>query len=139
MGLTEYLKNPTKCPFCQSDNIEGEEIETGGGEASQQMGCNDCGEEWVDGYRLVTVTQESEIEILTPRIIVVVEGGVVRKIISDTTVEIVICDQDVNGLDEEQIATTPEGEEAFYSVMAPEIDSELVDRHYTAGNPPIND
>lgn len=62
-NISNYFKDPTRCPFCNSKNIEGEEVETGGGEASQQMGCNDCGEEWVDGYRLVSITHESFVEM----------------------------------------------------------------------------
>jgi hypothetical protein len=42
-----------RCPHCGSDEIEGHEIETGGGSATQEMSCSVCDATWNDLYRLV--------------------------------------------------------------------------------------
>ena len=43
------------CPFCGSHDIEGQFVETNEGRATQPMKCNQCGEDWMDYYRLVYV------------------------------------------------------------------------------------
>lgn len=40
------------CPFCGSTMIEGNDFETGAGEAEQEMCCLDCHGEWIDRYTL---------------------------------------------------------------------------------------
>jgi hypothetical protein len=44
------------CPFCGSDEVEGDSINTGGGEATQEMACNDCNATWLDHYTLTGIT-----------------------------------------------------------------------------------
>lgn len=42
----------TRCPFCGSHNIEGQEVNIDAGTAWQDVHCNDCPEEWQDTYTL---------------------------------------------------------------------------------------
>lgn len=44
------------CPKCGSDEIEGNEVTTGNGMATQEMGCLVCGATWTDTYRLTGYT-----------------------------------------------------------------------------------
>lgn len=41
-----------RCPYCQSDQIEGREVNFDLGTAYQEAGCNACGAEWEDAYDL---------------------------------------------------------------------------------------
>jgi len=42
-----------ECPHCGSDEITGAYyVETGGGEATQNMYCITCGKTWLDYYKL---------------------------------------------------------------------------------------
>ena len=45
-----------RCPFCGSENIESGiiEFET---DISAPVGCNECGKEWIDYYRLADVQE----------------------------------------------------------------------------------
>jgi hypothetical protein len=43
------------CPFCGHDDVEGEDVTTGGGEASQEMSCPACNAAWVDTYTLTDI------------------------------------------------------------------------------------
>ncbi|HUT15492.1 MAG TPA: hypothetical protein VMY98_04530 [Anaerolineae bacterium] len=43
------------CPVCQSDDIEGRDIEVDAGGASQAITCGLCGSTWVDCYSLVRI------------------------------------------------------------------------------------
>jgi len=43
------------CPFCGDSRIEGGFVETGEGRATQPMKCTECGEDWIDYYRLVDI------------------------------------------------------------------------------------
>jgi hypothetical protein len=36
--------------------VEGYSINTGGGEATQEMACNDCNATWLDHYTLTGIT-----------------------------------------------------------------------------------
>lgn len=40
------------CPNCGCTEITGQFVETGGGAAQQEMGCENCGAEWIDVYKL---------------------------------------------------------------------------------------
>lgn len=56
MALTEeeyVAKAGNECPFCGSGEIEGQSVEVDAGSASQKVGCNSCGREWLDVYTLV--------------------------------------------------------------------------------------
>lgn len=43
------------CPFCGSEDMGGDSVSTGGGEASQEMSCPECGAQWNDCYDLVGI------------------------------------------------------------------------------------
>lgn len=54
MTDTEYLQaGGNKCPFCESDQVEGSEINIDTKSAWQEVRCNDCGGDWNDLYQLV--------------------------------------------------------------------------------------
>jgi hypothetical protein len=54
MTQQEYLSyKGVRCPFCESINLDAGDVETDAGGASQPVTCKDCGEEWVDQYKLV--------------------------------------------------------------------------------------
>ena len=62
MKLTEeqkkaYLKDSSKCPFCQSEQIEGGPVEIDGDTAWQKVSCLDCDKQWADIYRLADVEE----------------------------------------------------------------------------------
>ncbi len=56
--IKAYVENKreTFCPSCGSKEIEGSSVTTGGGGASQEMGCNSCELEWMDHYTIETIT-----------------------------------------------------------------------------------
>lgn len=54
LRVLEYVDNKgTACPHCKSDMFVGGPIETGGGEANQEMSCLECDASWTDRYQLV--------------------------------------------------------------------------------------
>jgi hypothetical protein len=56
-----FESNGTQCPFCDSDQIAGDEIDIDGGVAGQDVRCNECGRSWRDNYRLSSIsTYEGE-------------------------------------------------------------------------------
>lgn len=48
----------TQCPKCESGQIEGESVTTGGGDATQEMNCLACGYNWTDYYKLVNIVDD---------------------------------------------------------------------------------
>ena len=49
----EYLLDGgLKCPYCDSEAIEGTEVHIEAGYAYQDMMCDECGRGWTDTYRL---------------------------------------------------------------------------------------
>lgn len=53
LSVEEYVaKGGSLCPFCGSDNIEGYSVEIDGNTAWQDIGCNECDNEWRDVYKL---------------------------------------------------------------------------------------
>lgn len=55
MSLTneEYVaEGGGECPDCGSGDIVGGFIDIEAGTATQRVNCNDCGQEWVDSYKL---------------------------------------------------------------------------------------
>ncbi len=51
-GKTDYIRDPSKCPFCGHWQIEGEEVEIEEGKALQVMSCAACEKSWRDIYTL---------------------------------------------------------------------------------------
>jgi len=54
-----YLNDSTKCPFCQSNQIEGSSVEISNNRAYQTVSCNDCDKRWSDIYTLSDVEELS--------------------------------------------------------------------------------
>jgi len=55
----EYIKNGgLRCPFCNSENIEGLSAEFDAGYVSQDIICNICHSDWTDIYSLTDVTTD---------------------------------------------------------------------------------
>jgi transposase-like protein len=50
-----HLKNPSRCPFCHSPDIEGQSVEVDGSHANQRVSCVSCGRHWYDNYTLTSV------------------------------------------------------------------------------------
>jgi hypothetical protein len=50
----EYFRNGC-CPYCGSENLEGEGVNIDGDTAEQEVGCNDCNRSWYDKYSLIGV------------------------------------------------------------------------------------
>lgn len=49
----EYIAHGgTRCPFCGSLDIEGQEVNIDAGQAWQDVLCNRCHKEWQDTYTL---------------------------------------------------------------------------------------
>ena len=49
----QYIDNGgTKCPYCNSHDIEGREVNIDAGSAWQDVICHQCGQEWQDTYTL---------------------------------------------------------------------------------------
>ena len=44
-----------RCPYCGSEDIQGEAVEINEGEAAQEVNCNHCDGQWFDIYALVRV------------------------------------------------------------------------------------
>jgi len=49
----EYVKSSNHCPFCDSEQIEGESLDVNGNEAWQPISCIECGRRWLDIYTLI--------------------------------------------------------------------------------------
>jgi transposase-like protein len=44
--------NRCECPFCQSDQLEWDELTVDGNTVKQEVWCNSCKKEWYDVYNL---------------------------------------------------------------------------------------
>jgi len=54
-----YLKNEgTNCPFCGSDNLEGQNVDINDGIILQYIICKNCDNTWTDIYKLCNITTE---------------------------------------------------------------------------------
>ena len=55
----KYVENGgVRCPYCNSEDIEGGFVETGEGRAWQKIKCNNCDYSWRDIYKLVAAETE---------------------------------------------------------------------------------
>lgn len=50
----KYLMNPGTCPFCGSNDVDGQAIDVDGDKVTQAVSCC-CGAAWVDYYTLVDI------------------------------------------------------------------------------------
>ena len=54
----EYVDiSGSRCPFCNSENIEGGNMDYYGSGVSQEVLCLDCGKRWMDDYSLTGFTE----------------------------------------------------------------------------------
>ncbi len=68
MKLTngQYIKvGGTRCPFCESLDITGNEVNIDAGVAWQDVYCNECHQEWQDTYTLTgyATTNSNNVEV----------------------------------------------------------------------------
>ena len=57
MNEEKYLDDPTKCPFCESDNIREGECTKGIDHIYQGITCRDCKKSWTEEYTLTAITE----------------------------------------------------------------------------------
>ena len=50
IDVAKAMANWTKCPYCQSEMIEGDSVTIDGSTAEQQCTCTECGKSWIDIY-----------------------------------------------------------------------------------------
>jgi hypothetical protein len=55
-----YLKHPHHCPYCETEQIEGGNLNTGDCHVWQEIKCLKCGKEWIDVYSLTDVEESFE-------------------------------------------------------------------------------
>ena len=55
-----------KCPFCDSQDIEGGSVEIDSGRAYQKVSCHKCGKAWHDGYTLDSLLFEGNDDFTYP-------------------------------------------------------------------------
>ena len=52
----KYIKNgKSQCPYCESDDIEGNNVEVDSDGCFQSCECHDCNSNWNDIYKFVGV------------------------------------------------------------------------------------
>ena len=57
-----YITNGGEnCPFCNEEGLTGESFDVEGKFAAQEMGCDNCNQAWIDGWRRISVTHNGEI------------------------------------------------------------------------------
>ena len=49
----EYIERASRCPCCDSSDVEGGAVEIDDGGAFQEVDCAGCGFCWVDNYKLI--------------------------------------------------------------------------------------
>jgi transcription elongation factor Elf1 len=55
----------SRCPFCESDNITAASNEADADYITQEVACDDCGEEWMDLFTLADVLNADGSEAAT--------------------------------------------------------------------------
>lgn len=58
----DHLKYGNVCPFCGSEEIEGEQLDVNGTAATQQCYCHACDGVWTDTYQLKSAVLHTEKE-----------------------------------------------------------------------------
>jgi len=52
----KYFSNPDLCPFCESDNISGDEADFEGKHAYRKVVCEACDMSWVEIFELTNIS-----------------------------------------------------------------------------------
>lgn len=55
----EYIDRPNHCPFCDTDQLEGDGVEIDGRNAYQEIRCLKCDKSWTDYYVLIGYNETS--------------------------------------------------------------------------------
>ena len=94
----------THCPFCGSDQVEGQSFDYEDGRIYHPIICTACGRSWQDGYTLDSISADaveggepSEFlyRTVTPtRIIIELSGGLVDAVYSNAAADVAIVDHD---------------------------------------------
>jgi predicted Zn-ribbon and HTH transcriptional regulator len=59
--VREYLKNPNRCPYCGSYQINSDKLDADGfNTATANVDCDKCKNQWVDIYEIVNVNAAEE-------------------------------------------------------------------------------
>ena len=56
-NLKEYLKDPDKCPFCDSENITGGDTDFSCINAWRNIKCNSCLKEWIEEFTITNIEE----------------------------------------------------------------------------------
>ena len=96
MREKDHLENKGgRCPFCGSEDTEGDSVDTGGGEANQGMHCAECGERWSDLYTLTGLAGPGRYGVNKIKVVICVRGGVVQGVWANTqNIEVRLYDFD---------------------------------------------
>ena len=103
------------CPYCGGQDIEGGPVETGNEEATQEMKCLACRENWMDSYKLNGIYDENA-EWVEPtpepkKVYIDVDGGNITGVYGPAGLECLIIDAD-NGAVDEDVRTENERKQA---------------------------
>lgn len=60
IDLNEYLKEPDKCPYCNSDNVTASETDFSYINAWREVVCKDCKREWQENFTITSITEYDE-------------------------------------------------------------------------------
>ena len=103
------------CPFCGSDQVEGQNFDYEYGRNYRGVTCTACGRSWQNGYTLDSISADgveggeaSEFfyhTVKPARIIVEVSGGLIDAVYSNAPADVAIADHDnVEDFTEEELA-----------------------------------
>lgn len=53
----KYLRDPSRCPFCQSEKIETIDATNQGTQTFVEVLCQTCRNEWMETYQIVQIEQ----------------------------------------------------------------------------------
>jgi len=58
--LGQYLKDPSECPYCGSDDISGSEFDAIGTAAYREVVCKTCDHTWAEEFKLINIILNDE-------------------------------------------------------------------------------
>lgn len=68
------------------------------------------------------------------RIVIVVEGGIVQAVLANEETEVITCDYDIDGAEEEELMETPYGEKGAHGKHKAQVEKGLVAAWYSRFN-----